>query len=238
MLDRASENLKSNHYLTKLRAPPIVRVQPMNRKFVEVQVERSILSDKAKIIKKNSEDDSDGPLPLPELELTLSGLQQPSWFGQIVNSGLNLISGVTGSTSSRNAEVSRTVADDKQAEYSEDSAVPKAKANKQEPKSNSNFQHKSYEFTNVRNAVKDFGEQTNKQQERGFNRNPQIVFRQVQKTPKIGRKAIIALILLILFAVTIKILDKKYNIQEVFKELQDPDKTKLRKKMKKMRIDE
>jgi hypothetical protein len=162
----------------------------------------------------------------PQLELTLPGLKENSWFGQVVNSGLNVIGNVTGRKKS--AGFIPTVEAPDEVASPQAKPRPKKTANEYNPTWGQGGKSPQIEYTNFSTAIGEF-EKQQKVAPRG-----QVPFR--TQPVNTGRsflvKVMIMLVVALLAVGTVRFLDKKYNIRQLVKELRDPDKSKFLKKKK------
>lgn len=165
----------------------------------------------------------------PQLELTLPGVKEPSWFGQVVNSGLNAIGSVTGRKKSGGFVPTGAPPD----LAPPPSSKPKRKsgANDYAPTWGQGGKNPEFEHTNFSSAIGEFEIQLRNPQAN----KPQIPFRthHVNTGRSFLTKVVIMVTCLLLAAGTFRYLDKKYNVRQLVKDLRDPDKTKLLRKKKK-----
>jgi len=174
------------------------------------------LSDSAK--KQSNQGLEDSKLPEPEIELT--GFNQPSIFGQILNSGLNALATWSGKKKNSSQSIPP---------IQTEAAKPKVGA--YQPTWNKDNLEPHIEHTNFTSAISDY----KKQQENPVIRRgappPLVIRRQKSAMPFIYKFAVFAVSITLILG-SLMYFDKKYNIRQTIQELKDPAKAKLKAKRK------
>ncbi len=171
-------------------------------------------------VKKNKSQFGKEKLPEPEIELT--GFNQPSAFGQLISSGLNVVSTLSG-RKKNNAPPAMPAPDSAKSTY--------------KPTWNEGNFEPHIEHTNFTSAIGEY----KKQQENPKLRKGaphQVFFRRERPPMPLIYKLAIFAVCSVLALGTFMYVDKKYNLRKTIQELKDPSKVKLKVKRKPEVIDE
>jgi hypothetical protein len=154
----------------------------------------------------------------PEPQIELTGFNQPSAFGQLLSSGLNVLSTLSGK---KNA-----------ASHTTNANPSKPKESTYKPTWNGdNFAELHIEHTNFTSAIREYNQQQENPKVKRGQPPPLIVRKQKPPMPFIYKFALFAVFVVIALGAFIYV-DTKYNIRQTIQEMKDPSKAKLKFKRK------